>query len=278
MLYGNNVFRFDDHPHNSDEHTMPAFNTSVPYCDYLTMYFFLVSIGKSNREKLQHIHLDFSEATFVRYPEEVGIYGNLRENAGASFIGDAVELLAASHNLQTVSVSFNATSVSQKDKWSYSSAMLDYFYICSKLARKISAITGIEQFKCLTTYEAREDEYDGFFCKAVKDMKAKMEVRYPPPLNPLSRLTYDREPIAQVEGGRGSGTKVVGNRSPLSPTKVSNDFCPRPSGVTKDAARAGSTDDGNATKATTTIWSEAQSMPTSRRPLIQEPGQDLPAA
>lgn len=261
MLYGNNVFRFDDHPHNSDEHTMPAFNTSVPYCDYLTMYFFLVSIGKSNREKLQHIHLDFWEATFVRYPEEVGIYGNLRVNAGASFIGDAVELLAASHNLQTVSVSFHARSLSEEDKWCHPSAMLD-FYICPKLARKISAIAGIEQFKCLTTYEAREDEYDAlreFLCEKIMDMRARMEVRYPPPLNPLSRLTYDREPIAQVEGG-----------------------------VTKDAARAGSTDDENATeriwnlrhlkKATTTLWSEAQSMPTSRRPSIQEPGQDLPAA
>ena len=28
---------------------------------------------------------------------------------------------------------------------------------------------------------------------------------------------------------RGSGTKVVGHRSPLSPTKVSSDFCHRPS-------------------------------------------------
>ncbi|KAF6228370.1 hypothetical protein HO133_008100 [Letharia lupina] len=177
VLYGNNVFRFDDHPHNSDEHTMPAFNTSVPYCDYLTMYFFLVSIGKSNREKLQHIHLDFWEATFVRYPEEVGIYGNLRVNAGASFIGDAVELLAASHNLQTVSVSFHARSLSEEDKWCHPSAMLD-FYICPKLARKISAIAGIEQFKCLTTYEAREDEYDAlreFLCEKIMDMRARME-------------------------------------------------------------------------------------------------------
>ncbi|KAF6238960.1 hypothetical protein HO173_002832 [Letharia columbiana] len=151
---------------------------SVPYCDYLTMYFFLVSIGKSNREKLQHIHLDFSKTTFVQYPEEVGIYGNLRLNAGASFVGDAVELLAASHNLQTVSVSFDATSVSQKDKWIYSSARLVYFYTCSKLARKISAITGIEQFKCSRTYEAWEDEYDAvaeLWCQGIKDMKAKME-------------------------------------------------------------------------------------------------------
>lgn len=204
---------------------MPAFNMSVPYCDYLTMYFFLVSIGKSNREKLQHIHLDFSKTTFVRYPEEVGIYGNLRLNAGASFVGDAVELLAASHNLQTVSVSFDATSVSQKDKWIYSSARLVYFYTCSKLARKISAITGIEQFKCSRTYEAWEDEYDAvaeLWCQEIKDMKAKMEVRYPPRLNPLSRLTYDREPIAQAE-----------------------------SGVIEDAARAGSTDDWNATER---IW------------------------
>lgn len=52
VLSGSKVFRFDDHAHNSDERKMPGFDMSVPRRDYLTMYFFFVFIGESNRDKL----------------------------------------------------------------------------------------------------------------------------------------------------------------------------------------------------------------------------------
>lgn len=185
VLYGSNVFRFDDHPHNSDQHKILGFNMSVPCCDYLTMYFFLVSIGKSNREKLQHIHLDFSTPTFGRYPEEVFEYQALcSEGAGASLIGDAVELLAASHNLQTVSVSFTAGPHSKVYIPMHAFAMMAFFVLFPKLAGKISAITGIGQFLTFLNASGKEsvtmEEAAGQVVKIkIQEMKAKMEVVYP---------------------------------------------------------------------------------------------------
>ena len=190
VLYGNHVFRFDDHPHNSDEHKIPGFNTVVPCCDYLTMYFFLASIGKSNREKLRHIHLDFSTAKFVRYPDEFFdeffVHGIARYGAGANFIGDAVELLAASHNLQTVSVSFGAGPDSMNYQWILSRAIMGFFYFSPKLAGKISTIRGIAQFKSSIVYEVCKgitaslgEVFLDVANEKIKEMKAKMEVGYP---------------------------------------------------------------------------------------------------
>ena len=190
VLYGNNVFRFDDHPHNDDKHTIPGFKMSLPCCDFLTMYFFLVSIGKDSREKLQHIHLNFSNLSFVIYPEQLN--GDwLHRKAGASFIGDAVDLLAASHHLQTLSVSFDCLEPLSEEndpglsnaEWAIAdSAMLFFLGSLSKLAGRISAITGIEHFRCSRAYDEDEDfetiKYD-YLEKRIKDMKAKMEVRNP---------------------------------------------------------------------------------------------------
>ena len=190
VLYGRNVFRFDDRPHNDDKHTIPGFKMSLPCCDVLTMYFFLVSIGKDNREKLQHIHLNFSDFSFVRYPEERNV-GWLHGNAGASFVGDAVDLLAASHHLQTFTVSFDSAGSPSEDGDGTPSnaclAMSRFLGPYEKLAGKISAITGIEQFRCLRT---DEDNLEGVYLRSkkyldgkIKEMKAKMEVRNPQPPN-----------------------------------------------------------------------------------------------
>ena len=181
VLYGENVFRFDDHPHNDDKHTIPGFKMSLPCCDFLTMYFFLVSIGRNSREKLQHLYLNFSNLSFVRYPEESeGVYLHL--NAGASFVGDAVDLLAASHHLQTFSVSFDSAESPGKDDDGRVSnaclAMMSFFLVHKKLASRFYAITGIEQFRCSLAYEG--DLEDKYLDKKIKDMKARMEVRKPP--------------------------------------------------------------------------------------------------
>ena len=186
VLYGNNVFRFDDNPHNDDVHTIPGFKMSLPCCDLLTIYFFVVSIGKDNREKLQHIHLNFSKISFVRFPEE--LRGDcLYFDAGANFVGDAVDLLAASHHLQTFSLSFDSEGSSSEDvdrsasnaRW----AMKSFTFMHKKLAGRISAITGIEQFRCWRAYEVDLEgkylEKDEYLDKKIKDMKAKMEVRNP---------------------------------------------------------------------------------------------------
>ena len=177
VLYGNNVFRFDDCPHNDDKHKIPGFEMSLPCCDLLTIYFFLVSIGKGNREKLQHIHLNFSDFSFVLYPEESG--GRLHRNAGASFVRDAVDLLAASHHLQIFSVSFGSARSEDHDRSPRNAcfAMDSFLRLYTKLAGKISAITGIEQFRC---YLEDEDlKPDVWTEKRINQMKAKMEVRNP---------------------------------------------------------------------------------------------------
>lgn len=180
VLYGNNVFRFDDHPHNDDEHTRPGFEMSLSCCDFLTMYFFLVCIGKGNRKKLQHIHLNFSQHDFVVYPDEVYItWVMLCYNAGASFVGDAVDLLATSHHLQTLSVSFGSAGPLTQNKWAPLSELL-FFFPGGKLAGKMSAITGIEQFRCWRAYEGYDEDFnfDGWdeLEEKMKDMEAKMEV------------------------------------------------------------------------------------------------------
>ena len=187
VLYGNNVFRFDDRPHNVDKHTVPGFKMSLPCCDLLTMYFFLVSIGKGNREKLQHIQLNFSAYSFILYPEEIRDRQKLDWNAGAGFVGDAVDLLAASQHLQTLSVSFDAAGSPSEDNYlKFSNAhltMLSFLVLHKKLAGRISAITGIEQFRCSRAHEGDlEDKYlaiDECLDRNLKDMKAKMEVRNP---------------------------------------------------------------------------------------------------
>ena len=179
VLYGSNVFQFDDCPHNDDKHTTRGFKMSFPCCDLLTMYFFLVSIGKDNREKLQHIHLNFSHFEFILHAE--------KSNAGASLVGDAVDLLAASHHLQTFSVSFDsAESPSKADKWSLLKARLamwSFLLTYTKLAGRISAITGIEQFRCWRAHHGDlEDKYlesDKYLNKLIEDMKTKMEIRNP---------------------------------------------------------------------------------------------------
>lgn len=210
-LHGSNVFLFDDHPHNSDKHKIFGFNMLLPCCDYLTMYFSLVSIGKSNPEKFQHIHLDFSMTTFVWYPEEVDIQWRIFDVAGANFMGDAVEPLAAPHNLQTMSVSFKVNPQSMEDKWYLPFAMRAFFVDHSRLAENNSFITGIREFKSLTAYKSLTDyeAYDedtalvyepfvDYIAEKTKDMKAKMEVAYPQ-LNSLCRPTYDSEPAIQTE-------------------------------------------------------------------------------
>ena len=185
MLYGSNVFRFDDHPHNDDKHTIPGFKMSLPCCDLLTMYFFLVSIGKGNRERLQHIHLNFSDSSFIQYPEEGSDKHILTWNAGASFVGDAMDLLAASHHLQTLSVSFDRLEyLSEENERIFSDANIaikNLFFACPKLAGRISAIRGIEQFRC-PRVDQFKDKYPGLkkrFDKNIKDMKAQMEVGNP---------------------------------------------------------------------------------------------------
>ena len=208
VLYGNNVFRFDDHPHNDDEHTIPGFKMSLPCCDFLTMYFFLVSIGKGNREKLQHIHLSFSLIEFVSYPDDVDSKSDmLHSNAGASFVGDAVDLLATSHHLQTLSVSFDSAGALTQKEWAPLSERLFLFvFPGGKLAGKMSAITGIEQFRCWRACEGYDEDFDfDEWCdleEKIKDMKAKMEVRNPQPPNFVSKLTHDRDPRSQIRARR----------------------------------------------------------------------------
>ncbi|KAM0794547.1 hypothetical protein BDR22DRAFT_826823 [Usnea florida] len=188
VLYGSNVFRFDDHPHNDDKHTIPGFNMSLPCCDLLTMYCFLVCIGKDNREKLQHIHLDFSDKSFIVYPEEPSTL-RLYRNAGASFVGDAVDLLAASHHLKTFSVSFRSAGSPSNDNEPIPSDGLQNFFcllcIYEKLARKISTIRGIEQFRCLIGCEGCDEDlkFDVWSERKINEMKAIMEVRNPQPPN-----------------------------------------------------------------------------------------------
>ena len=206
VLYGNNVFRFDDHPHNHDEHTIPGFEMSLPCCDFLTMYFFLVSVGKGNRKKLQHIHLNFSHGVFVDYPDEADSKWNmLHDNAGASFVGDAVDLLATSHHLQTLSVSFGSAGPLTQKKLACLSEQL-FLFPGGKLAGKINAITGIEQFRCWRDYEGYDEDLVYDQCcrleETIKDMKAKMEVRNPQPPNSVLKLTHHRDPRSQIGAGR----------------------------------------------------------------------------
>ena len=208
VLYGSNAFRFDDHPHNDDKHTIPGFKMSLPSCDLLTMYFFLVSIGKDNREKLQHIHLSFSSLSFVLYPEEPN-EAWIFPNTGASFVGDAVDLLAASHHLQTFSVSFDSAG-SPSDDSSHSNACLameSFLCVYYKLAGKISAITGIEQFRCWRAYKGCDENLrPAMWCewckKRIIKMKAKMEVRNPQGPILVSKLTHHRNPPSQIKAWR----------------------------------------------------------------------------
>ena len=183
VLYGSNVFRFDDDPHNDDKHTIPGFKMSLPCCDLLTMYFFLVSIGKENREKLQHIHLNFSDCSFILYPEEMSGGRLLTCEAGASFVGDAVDLLAKSHQLQTLSVSFTSAELLTQNDVPPASVVI-FSNPTRKLARKITTIRGVEQFRCWIAYEGWGEGFASYMCEErIKKMKAIMEVRNPRPPN-----------------------------------------------------------------------------------------------
>lgn len=155
LLYGVHIFHFDDTAHHDKDHKVVEFDVVLPYCDYITMYPFLTAIGLGNRRKLRHIQLEFSDEIFVQYPEEARngrIWVMNYHHGGAAFVGDALESLSVDHALQTVSISFNAQQGSLP-AWRPFHATLFFYVVDQGLARKLSQISGIKDFKRLTDFE-----------------------------------------------------------------------------------------------------------------------------
>jgi len=118
VLYGRNVFTFDDRPHGMKIYTIPGFHRSVRWCDFTMMYSFLSLTGSRNRRKIKHLRLSFSGLYFILYPDEAQAMGLIKSTrslcSAANFLGDALDLLSQHHELATVCVILLDASPSPK--------------------------------------------------------------------------------------------------------------------------------------------------------------------
>ncbi|MCJ1454614.1 hypothetical protein MMC28_004967 [Mycoblastus sanguinarius] len=104
VLYGQNMFHFNDEPHGDELYNVVGFNILLPWCDFVTMHVFLSRIGRRNRSKIQHLRLSFFSKYFITYPDQLPSWSP--KGGGGSCVADALELLCDDQNLQRVEILF----------------------------------------------------------------------------------------------------------------------------------------------------------------------------
>lgn len=167
VLYSKHVFSFDDVQYGNLTSMLDisAINHSnvrieeqggyvfymVPRCDRVLMYDWLLAIGDQNRQRIRHIELQ--------------IYGDLfmfADGTPNSVMGDhlahALQLLAKSHYLETIKLSFKIPKHLQDSSYlkskgynteGYASLFLPkWFDLSEKLINALSSIKGIKRLEC----------------------------------------------------------------------------------------------------------------------------------
>ena len=107
VLYGSNVFVFNDQPHGDDRLKIIGFDFSVQWCDFVTMYGCFSRIGRRDRARIRHLRFDFLSTVFIAYRAEVEQGSRFLKPCGAAnCIGDALKLLSSDHNLHNFELVF----------------------------------------------------------------------------------------------------------------------------------------------------------------------------
>lgn len=169
MLYGSNVFSFDDteygtltseleHSEDDDARTYLEI-CSLPRGDYVLMYEWLVTIGYQNRLRIRHLELGFSRFRFMvinEVPLPPWVYRPPTIGDGV-FLKNALQLLASAHHLETVSLSFRKPSdydCQEVNKPGFVGLFLPnchwYYnnYFPTDLKSALSSVKGIKRLHC----------------------------------------------------------------------------------------------------------------------------------
>lgn len=156
ILYGTNVFHFNDQPHGIDKYKDVGFGITLPWCDFVTMYGFLGSIESGNRTKIRHLQLNFTTVNYILCPHEGIKTGPFiwRPGGGANLVCDALELLSVKHGLSTLEISFVGGSIGGMVE--FQSLFLD---IPRKLRNSLELFRDIKEVKSMKVdREALEKE------------------------------------------------------------------------------------------------------------------------
>ena len=149
ILYGKNIFYFDDQQHGTLTFKTPQCNQELPWCDLAIMYAFFAMIGKRNVRKIRHLRLDLSSLTFLRYPDEPGwswVRAYHGKGSGANCVGVAIDLLCKHHNLATVEITnsgFRLGSLTAIE-------LAESSYRESRLVQKLRNMRGVKELKSRT--------------------------------------------------------------------------------------------------------------------------------
>ena len=208
VLYGVNIFRFDDIPYDMTPTGYIGSRSAfiLPQCEMTFLYAFLSHIGKANRLKMRHLRLEFFSDAFVTFPEGPGRY-NIWQSygkggyGGAVYVSEALDLLTDSHRLQTLKVGFSGSEdgVAGFSIW---------FSMNSMLIRRLAQFKGIQRFECSlknsVSLKLNKAKYAAFMnaVNNYQELKVKLATAYPleeGPIDPSSaRGGFQSDPALQV--------------------------------------------------------------------------------
>lgn len=190
MLYGSNVFYFEDEPYCTNCGCVQAIATAY-------LHVWLQLIGK-NRTKIREIHLFIEDPLSLFYPGEIGL--DLQdpdtEDQGrgrGSYLGKAFAILSHGHNLQKLEMRFEWAHVRLSDQ-------LLGFGMNSLLVQQMSKVWGIKKVIMKPLPKTR------IGLETLAELKAMME---------------GKGPSAKVDGLQ--GTKAHG-REKTDPAEISADW------------------------------------------------------
>lgn len=150
ILYGDNVFTFDDRPHGVKENKINGFNLTLPWCDYVTILRWMSNIGSSNRTKICHLRFVFTTGKYIPCPEEPTIVRGpvYPTGGGANGICDALELLSHNHNLCTLDICFGHRGLFDKVDHFCEMFAITHPYP-RKLVTRLGLFKGIKEIRTL---------------------------------------------------------------------------------------------------------------------------------
>ena len=183
ILYGDNVFRFDD---------LVAMNVPLsgvkglytPHCGISHMYFFLSVIGKANRLKIRHVQLRFYTRVFITFAGERDLRNNDcydHSKGKASYVSDALDFFSESHRLQSLILEFKGQHCGAR-------GFSIWFSEDSRLLRKLAQFKAIEYMSChvddeqFSSFGGLDDDTEALYNDAIdryKEVKAKLMAAYP---------------------------------------------------------------------------------------------------
>ena len=149
VLYGNNIFYFDDVVHGEETLPMSEPFCDLPFNDFTTIYSFFESIGSVNRAKLHHVELGFSSYPLDSYPDEFrGRKGRKYERfveSWGQYVEDALKLLAPKQNLQTLEI----TLLRSVGCCPFNTLInMFLFFEGDKFVQSLRKIKGISELRC----------------------------------------------------------------------------------------------------------------------------------